>query len=447
MKLSKLLLEQEPTIEDTLTSLSKVVSKLGFINDIFRVYQYNDEPKIFHYCGVWSASKKNTDGDPNDSKRSGGVSFFSKEEAFIKCYCESIERYASASYRKSELLVDSYYNLKEKALNPEAMVNFSKEQKEIDHFKNYIFNEKTRFNWTKGYSLIDGKEKFIPAQLIYFNYKFSTHEKRIYIPITTGTAGGGCLSAAIVRGILEIVERDAFMIYYLNKLPAKKVKLGMINDSKLKNVLSIFKRYRLEVHVMDLTTDLNIPTFLSIIIDKKNLGPALVVGLKSSLDPVNAIIGSLEEAISMKSWMRNVYEENYKDYKNTNPSRITSVEERAMYWYKLSMLKNMDFWINQEEKGEIKKPSKKLSSGEQLKVLLDVFKRASYDIYFKDITLLELKTIPYKIVKVIIPTMQPLYLQEQYKYLGGDRLYNVPVKLGFKKRNLNRLNHVPHPFL
>lgn len=49
----------------------------------------------------------------------------------------------------------------------------------------------------------------------------------------------------------------------------------------------------------------------------------------------------------------------------------------------------------------------------------------------------------------IIPELQPLYLDERYPYFGSDRLYSVPVKLGYLKNpnNENTLNKFPHPFL
>ena len=70
-----------------------------------------------------------------------------------------------------------------------------------------------------------------------------------------------------------------------------------------------------------------------------------------------------------------------------------------------------------------------------------------YDLYYKDITIEKFKKLNYHIVKVIIPKMQPIYLNEKYPLLGGDRLYSIPEKLGFKRKLELNLNKFPHPFL
>ncbi len=71
------------------------------------------------------------------------------------------------------------------------------------------------------------------------------------------------------------------------------------------------------------------------------------------------------------------------------------------------------------------------------------------EIVYVDISNNKLKKYGIKVVKVIIPQLQPLYLDERYPYLGGTRLYEVPIKLGFLKtaKQENELNKIPHPFL
>ena len=88
-----------------------------------------------------------------------------------------------------------------------------------------------------------------------------------------------------------------------------------------------------------------------------------------------------------------------------------------------------------------------MKSGEKLKRLTKIFSDKNYELYYKDITISEFKKLNYYIVKVIIPKMQPIYLNEKYPLLGSDRLYSVPAKLGFKNKLEDDLNKYPHPFL
>ena len=65
-----------------------------------------------------------------------------------------------------------------------------------------------------------------------------------------------------------------------------------------------------------------------------------------------------------------------------------------------------------------------------------------------EVTLPEIRNIGFRVVKTIVPKLQPLYLWEQFKYLGGERLYQVPVTLGYFQSRLPEkdLNPTPHPF-
>ena len=76
-------------------------------------------------------------------------------------------------------------------------------------------------------------------------------------------------------------------------------------------------------------------------------------------------------------------------------------------------------------------------------------KEKDIEVVYVDITHPKIKKYGIMVVKVFIPKLQPLYLDEYYPYLGGSRLYEVPVKLGFLKvpNQESQLNKIPHPFL
>jgi len=86
---------------------------------------------------------------------------------------------------------------------------------------------------------------------------------------------------------------------------------------------------------------------------------------------------------------------------------------------------------------------------EKLKKSLEILKKAKIDIYGVDITMPQIKEEGIYVAKVVSPQFQPLYLQEWLKHSWGERLFNVPVKLGYRDKPLseNELNSFPHPFL
>lgn len=445
-KMIDLFSQKEPPVETTLRSFLRIINKLPFIENSWRVYQYSDEPKFYQFFTKFThpVKIKNTS---ESVRTTAGTSFFSEDAAFLKSLGEAIERYASNTYKSSNLIKGSYKSLKRNAVNPNDFRYFSQDQLKQKNFRRFNFDSSTPFTWVWGNSLTQKVNILIPVHLVYYSYKFDQKEGILAIPISTGSAGGGCLASAIARGIFEVAERDSFMIAYLNKLPGYMIDLKKISDSRIKFILDTMRRYRLELYVIDLTTDLMIPSFVSIVIDRTGLGQAVHVGLKADFNIIKAIIGSIDESFLARQWMRTIFEDEYDKYKNIVAKNISSHEERGMYWYPVKQIKKLDFWLDQKPK-PLRWPVRKkaISHGNMLRKLVDIFKKNKYEIYYVDITPKELKSIKYKVVKVIIPKLQPLYLTERYPYFGPRRLYDVPQKIGYKK-HLSSFNSIPNPML
>jgi len=206
-------------------------------------------------------------------------------------------------------------------------------------------------------------------------------------------------------------------------------------------------KYYLEVVIINLTTDIQVPVVAAILLDHTGLGPAVSIGLKCDFDIESAIIGAIEEAHHSRPWMRQVFSFR-KEVDGLK--KISSFEERAMFWFPVSMINKLDFWIKSEKKVSFKKlKTFRGSSIEKLKMVIHVLKNKVDDIFFIDVTPREVKQTGFYTVKVIIPSLQPLYLDEEFPYLGGHRLYSVPKLLGLTREETkeNQLNQLPHPFL
>lgn len=265
-------------------------------------------------------------------------------------------------------------------------------------------------------------------------------------PISTGAAAGLCLNNAIYRGICEIVERDAFMISYLNKLPVAKIDLLSIRNKTMHMILEIFHRYNLELVVLDITTDLGVPTFIALTLDSTGLGPAVSVGIKAGLDVIPCIIGAIEESLMTRSWLRDKFVYKNPDYKRKR--KITDIVDRAHFWFPISSIKYLDFWLSGKKIKKIQRKKFSLPTN-LLTTILRMLNEKDIEVVYVDITHPKIKKHGIVVVKVFIPKLQPLYLDERCSYLGGNRLYEVPVKLGFLKvpNPESQLNKIPHPFL
>jgi ribosomal protein S12 methylthiotransferase accessory factor len=439
---------------ELLKRINKAVKLVGkkdsIIRKLYEVPRYNDEPKLFHYSAELFDTRHFSDSKESVDRFAGGASF-SQEKAIIKSLGEAFERYCLAIFKKDYFIKASAYDLGNKALNLFSFVNFSKKQLLDKNFPDiFNFNINTKFDWIKAYSIIQRKFFFIPAQLIYVPYQFcGDEEKIIRFPITTGAATGGSLKEAIYKGICEIVERDAFMITYLNKLPRERIDLS--NNKEFSYILNLFKRYKLELFIFDITSDIKIPSFLAVIIDNTGKGPAVCLGLKASLNYRDGIIGAIEEAQHARPWIRDLMlSNNLKKIKGKN-FNLSKLEDRALFWSHKKMIKHLNFLLENKSAKSINKIFDQSSDSDlkNFNTVLKILNNHDLEVVFTDITIPRINEIGFKVVKVIIPQLQPLYLNEQFKYLGGERLYKVPKILGYTKDETKEddLNHIPHPFL
>lgn len=415
-----------------LQAIWKEYRKFNFIENIHRVYHDFDDPQIFQYSASINVKNINTDGFKTIITCTG-TSINNEEEALAKCLIEALERKAGMVYKKSDLINSSFNNLiriKKNVINPIIFSSFSKKQLKQKKYKIFNINNNTVIYWKEAYCLNTHNIVLIPAELIYFNFV----DYRIMIPITTGLSAGLTKEEAILRGIYEIIERDAFIIRYLSKTTGRELifkKLDIYN--KIKNIC---KKYRFEIRFIDLTIDLPIPTVLALLINQSNVGPKVSIGIKTYHSYKEALYGSFLESLQTRTWTRHYYEDFYEK-KKEHIKLIRTLNERAMYWYNKEMTPYLYFFIDHIKKIYITKEERINSSSDILYTLVKKLDDAGHMIYTVDLTPSEYKNIPIYVVKVIIPTLQPLYLNEEFPYLGGKRLNNIT----------NSFNKIPHPFL
>lgn len=416
-----------------------------FINDNPQIFKYaykeisyNDEPKLFSY-GIHFKDKFSNGND--EDAGAAGVSF-NKKRALLKVLGEAIERYALSGNTDKKFIYKSFnelISLRKSVLRLERLILFADKKLYINGLNN------KKFHWIEGRSLMSRKKILVPAQLVYVPYQYHSSESLLRFPISTGAAAGFSLEEALYRGICEIVERDSFIISYLNKLPSPRIDLLHIRDSTINDILHSFRRYKLEIVILDLTTNLQIPVFAAITLDRTGIGPAVSAGLKAGFNVKETIIGAIEESLMVRSWIRDKFI--YRDPNYKRGGKVITIEDRAHYWFPTPIIRDLDFWLKSKNLKRINTKNSKKSNN--LRKVVELLKKENIQVLYVDITDEKMKNYGFVVVKVIIPKLHPLYLDERYPYLRGERLYNVPVKMEFlqSSKTESQLNKIPHPFL
>lgn len=400
--------------------INRILPKLRqkeIIGDLEKSLLFTDEPKFSQWVCETLGREQNEGNngvsvDRNDNK------------AKFKAIAESVERYALSNIDSQDLVFDTYSNLKDSALNPEIFINFdtflfglSKEE-----YVKKISN--APIQWNRAINLKDQKEILVPSQLVYSKYDM-TKEPLIRFPISTGAAFGLEFSSTLIRGILEVVERDNFMRFWLTGKEVPQINI----KKNLRSLTSYFERYLLEPYVLDISLDSEIPTMLGFLIDRTGKGPAVTAGLKSKDNEREAILGCLLEAQQVRSWIRFNYIRN-KAPKIESNKLVTDFKSRGYYWFNLERINDIDHMFEYEHR-EINR-QKILSYSE---ITFKIFSKG-FDIYYIDITPRKIKDLGSLVIKAIIPQMHPLTFNE-----------NIPYNFSHSLGCVKSLNKLPHPFL
>lgn len=412
------------------------------------------EANFFSFFVPTKPLKPKTDGHEHNAFNQGSA-LYDPEKAISKAIGEMLERYSLAIYRNEDLIKASISSLKktnQPFLDPRKISHFSEKQKELN--SQFVFDEDSLFQWVWGKSLFNKKPILLPAQSVFWNYchhKFK--ESYLAESNTNGTAGMFSLNSAILSGLYEIIQRDAFLIFWLNKISPPRINISGIKNKLFVQSIENLKSKGFSITFFDVTSDLNIPACVAILSDPSGY-PKINVGGGCDMNPESAMKAAFGEAL-----MGN-YSIKYQpkdDQLVSSKSSLLSLcfadrkgkEARMLYWADPKNFAKCEFFFGGREESydEFEKRFMPLENKkEQLEHVINILKNKGeeYEPYFYEAKNKALKDLGYHAVRVIIPKLVSFYLSDKYASLGSTRLAEVPPILGFEPAQT--LNEWPHPF-
>lgn len=416
-------------LEPNLKLLLDQLDKASLIEELNQKIIPPDELPFFLYKLKLNPIDKYSDGNSIESLSGNGCSIVSPGESLIKCLSEAIERFSTCNYLNQNVQFSSFQKLGPKAIDPYSLTSNLKTRDQLA-------------GWVTGESLLDKKTIYLPAQSVYLNFKNSKVKPMLFESTSTGAAASFSSESAILNGIYELVERDAFLTNYLNSVPALSINPASIKDSVVKKYLKSSKQYQLSIRFLDITNDLQIPTILCLITDKLSYMPPIVCGLKTSFNLNQALRGALAEALMVRFWVRNLLFSRGGPIVKIEHNKIKTAQDRALYWAYPKRMNHLKFWFTGQKKNLASE--KLLSTRSQLQKVKNIFKSKKIAIFYKDISTDLFRDQGHHVYKIIIPSLQAFYMSEKYKVISQERLNNVAEYFKLPK---NKFNQIPHPML
>ncbi|MCD9025250.1 TOMM precursor leader peptide-binding protein [Cohnella silvisoli] len=369
---------------------------------------------------------------------------------------EGLERYCGISPRGKRTVVhDSFRNLSDRALNPVEAGVYSADQYALADFPFKPFDPNLSMNWVWGYSFMQESPILVPEQLAYYSTGFGDG---FVMEGSNGCALGGSLEEAIFYGIMEVVERDSFLLTWYAQLSVPQLDPYSSNDKQLQLMIDRLQAIAgYDLYLFNTTMENGIPSILAIAKNKGTTGANLICAGGAHLDPVAAAKSAILEVAGNMIFLGEMLKENRDEYRRMldDPYLIRRMEDHSLLYSLPEAENRLHFLLDQNRplrtfEEEFRPRVLHDDLTDELQDILQQFRRLSLDVIVINQTAPETLRNGLYCVKVLIPGMLPMSFGHHLLRLTGlERVLKVPVKLGYTKNLLTpqQLNPYPHPFV
>ena len=231
----------------------------------------------------------------------GAVSIYggkgiTKDHAKASAMMEGFERYSAERQDCDETIIAKLSEIEEfgEYVDPKSLNLPSEfEKKDISDLS---------LEWSKSKDIISNKEYYIPTNAIYHPYISKDDSQNLFKSNTNGLASGNILEEAILHGIFEVIERDAWSIFELTHKNYAQIDISSIENEIIIDIIEKFESEGIKIKLMDFTADIKIPTIAASADDTitKDAG-LLTLGMGTHLDPEVAILRALTEVAQSRA--------------------------------------------------------------------------------------------------------------------------------------------------
>jgi ribosomal protein S12 methylthiotransferase accessory factor len=426
--------------------LGVVDSRVGIVRSCTRLAKDRREPAR---PIIYQATLSNFDFRRAPHERVTTGKGLTDDAARVGAVVEALERYCALQPRPGALTVGRADALDAPAIAPHEFVLYSDRQYERQGFPYRKPAGDEELTWVRAIPFESDHPVYAPASLVYLGF-VGAGGREFFTPSTSsGLAGGADLTSAVLAGLYELVERDAFVLTWLNRLPAPRIDFSPAEEVA-HEVRRHYKRFEIETLAFDLTTDLQIPVVMALILDRTGNLPAATVGLGCHIDPSIALERAMMEAVQVRTGTAPWFHIARRPASINRYEDVRTIEDHAVFAAAPEHLHEFDFILEGSRSRALADMAGHDSNG--VDTDLDFCRKqltaAGCTVAFVDLTQPELEPFDVRIVRAIATGLQPIHFGFGEERLGGRRLFSVARLLGHeeaREMSEDALNRCPHP--
>ena len=219
----------------------------------------------------------------------------SKDHAKASAMMEGFERYSAERQDTDETIIATPQEIAERGNYIELRSLNLPQNLEKQDLSN------VKLEWSVAHDLISTEDFYVPSNAVFHPYT-NDSALSLFKSNTNGLASGNVLEEAILHGIFEVIERDAWSIFELTHKNYSQINLDTIESDLINETIEKFESEGIKIKLMDFTADIKIPTIAASADDTvtKDAG-LLTLGMGTHLDPEVAVLRALTEVAQSRA--------------------------------------------------------------------------------------------------------------------------------------------------
>ena len=368
-----------------------------------------------------------------------------REQSRVSALCEAVERYSGAR-SGDEIRIRGRlagFAGTDEAIHPNAVQLFSDFQLDNaeginakGHPYNVVparFDPDAEIDWTPVWSLTQGRNRYLPTSMLY-SMPAEARGPRDLIADSNGCAAGNTLEEAILQGLYELAERDAFAIWWYNRLRVPAVDLVSFDDEYLAAARHYYARYERDLWLLDVTSDIGIPVFVALSRRPAAETEDIIYGAGAHADPRIAALRAVCELNQCLTWLPRP---------GKGDGRPAIDDPLALWWWKTARLADCS-WLAPAADQPLRKASdypvtESTDTREDVENCRARVEAAGMEFLVLDQTRPD---IGMPVTRVIVPGMRHFWAR-----FAPGRLYDAPVSMGRREHSLAEADLNPAPVI
>lgn len=366
-------------------------------------------------------------GDRTDGEVLGHGRAADPDMALRIATLEAWERWASLRPR-GVVVRGSWWDLRDTAIDPRTLGTHGPDAGLRPGFALGRFSPTRPYDWVWAYSFARADQVLVPVDVAYYGLNRPTARHRSFVYETSnGCAVGGCREEAILHGLLEVAERDAFLLtwYGHRAVPTFAEPVSPIANT--------------DITLLDITVEQRVPCVLAIA--RSVDGPAFAcamaahpASLASAGERALAELGPFAADLAVR------YRQHRHSARNMaeNPDLIRKMRDHPLAYADPLAAARTEFLHAPGGSAVPIEPVRTDDLREDVLALADRYLSVGMDVLVVDQTTPELRARELSCVKVIVPGTLPMTFGHAYR-----RVHGLPRLLDHAT---GPVNPWPHPF-